>query len=85
MVGIRPRDVVLAESATGTLAGEVALIELLGSEKLVDIRLAGGQKLVAQVRADYPVAAGEHVGVELPLAGLHLFDRESGESLRRQG
>ncbi len=84
VVGIRPQDVVLAESA-GTLTGEVALIELLGSEKLVDIRLTGGQKLVAQVRADYPVAAGEHVSVDLPLAGLHLFDKQSGESLRRQG
>ncbi len=85
VLGIRPQDVELAaEALPGSLAGEVVLVELLGSEKLVDIRLDGGQRLVVQVRADRDIAVGENVRAVISPNAMQLFDEASGESLRRR-
>lgn len=83
VLGIRPQDVELAaEADPGTLSGEVVLVELLGSEKLVDIRLSGGERLIAQVRADHDIAAGENVSARIAASAMQLFDEASGKSLR---
>lgn len=82
-MGIRPQEVLVgAQDESGGLNGIVDMIELLGSEKLIDIRLPDGQKIVAQVRADYQIGIGDKVIASPGLASLHLFDTATGESLR---
>jgi ABC-type sugar transport system ATPase subunit len=83
VLGIRPQEVSLENPDRGdSLTGRVAMIELLGSEKLVEIRLARNQKIIAQVRADHPVAIDDNVQLALGPSNLHLFDQQTGASLR---
>jgi ABC-type sugar transport system ATPase subunit len=75
VLGVRPQDVMIApQPAAGELSGKVELIQLVGSEKLLDLALPGGVRLTAEVRADLPVAAGQAVGVQFDPRQVHLFD-----------
>jgi sn-glycerol 3-phosphate transport system ATP-binding protein len=75
-VGIRPEH--LAPAAQG-LAGEVDLVERLGSESVVHMRLADGSALTVKLQgADL---AAERL-IVAPLPGqLHVFDAESGKRM----
>jgi multiple sugar transport system ATP-binding protein len=82
LLGARPQDVrVHAAQAEYTFAAEVSLVQLLGSEKLVELIYAGGTMLTAQVKADSTLAAGQQVWVGFDPAKLHLFDPASGRNL----
>ncbi len=63
------------------MPGKVSLIELLGSEKLVEVDLKGARVQV-QVRADFAVAENAEVHVQFAPDRLHLFEKESGLSMR---
>lgn len=83
VLGVRPQDVMLeAGETTSMLRGVVKLVELLGSEKLVDIRLSGGERLVVQVRADHAVASGDNVSAHIATSAIQLFDETTGQTLR---
>ena len=74
-VGIRPEHVLLGETG---VAGEVLLVEPIGSEALVHVR-AAGEILVARVTAELRPAKGAAVHVSADPARLHFFDRASGK------
>jgi ABC-type sugar transport system ATPase subunit len=78
VLGIRPHDV-RPHGEDGTLHMEVELVETLGPDAHVHGRVAG-HALVVCLPGSRPVARGQ----TLPLAvtELHLFDDESGASLR---
>jgi ABC-type sugar transport system ATPase subunit len=78
-LGVRPQDVRL--DAAGGVQGEVTLVQLVGSEQLVDLELGGGARITAEVKADVPVEQGARVRVSFDPARLHLFDAESGRNL----
>jgi ABC-type sugar transport system ATPase subunit len=81
-LGVRPQDVRLdAAGAPGTVSGEVTLVQLVGSEQLVDLELGGRARVTAEVKADVLVEQGARVGVSFDPARLHLFDAESGRNL----
>jgi ABC-type sugar transport system ATPase subunit len=82
VVGVRPQDVrVVREPESGTLAATVELIQLVGSEKLLDLLLPGAVRITAEVRADLPVDAGQRVGVEFDAQRVHLFDAATQASV----
>jgi ABC-type sugar transport system ATPase subunit len=82
VLGVRPQDVSLAAPGTAnSLGGAVWLVELLGSEKLVDVALGDKQRFVVEVRADARVAMNDAVGLVLDPDKVHLFDPESGAAL----
>src|SRR5689334_15842714 len=83
-LGIRPQDLVLTDQKSGSLPGTVSLVELLGSEKLVEVELEAGNHLTVQVNADHNAKFHETVHLRLKLDRIHLFDRESGEAVLRQ-
>jgi ABC-type sugar transport system ATPase subunit len=84
VLGVRPQDVSLAPAGTaGSLPGRVWMIELLGSEKLVDVEIGPKQRIVAEVRADARVAINDPVALRFDPARVHLFEPVSGEALRR--
>ncbi|GAW90944.1 TOBE domain-containing protein [Calderihabitans maritimus] len=80
-LGIRPEDVVVGKGESDLIRGEIYVVEPLGRDKLVDVKLGGNRiKLIAS--RDFQGNAGENVGVSLNVANIHLFDKESGKSLR---
>jgi sn-glycerol 3-phosphate transport system ATP-binding protein/multiple sugar transport system ATP-binding protein len=78
-VGVRPHDVRLVSEGEGAPM-DVTIIEALGMESFAHGELAGAT-FVARVEADAGVKKGDaiHVG----FATMHLFDAQSGKSLRR--
>jgi ABC-type sugar transport system ATPase subunit len=60
----------------------VWVVELLGSEKLVEVELSDKRRIIVQVRADRPVRVDELVGVRLNAKSVHIFDARKGRTLR---
>ena len=82
LLGVRPQDLeVLGARRAGAVPATATLIQLVGSEKLVDLAFGAGGRLTAQVKADAAVAAGHRVWVGFDPARLHLFEPASGRNL----
>jgi len=83
VLGVRPQDVTLAPLGTsGAVPAEVWLVELVGSEKLVDLSYADGKRICAEVRADAEVRLNDRVAAMIDPARIHLFDPASGLAIR---
>jgi sn-glycerol 3-phosphate transport system ATP-binding protein len=82
LVGIRPDAVRLGIDAPGPmLTGTVELVEPVGGESFVHLRLQGGQIIVAAVPGRPELVEGASQPVRLDPAAFHPFDRESGRRL----
>ena len=90
LVGIRPEDLRLAQGERpDTLAGVAEIVEHLGSEQLLYLHVAGQaapdgaelKSMVARLPATARLRVGEHVGLAVDTARLHLFDPASGARL----
>ena len=85
VLGVRPQDLALVPAGQAAQAqGSVWVVELLGSEKLVEVTLAEKRRMTVQVRADTPVTVEDAVGIHLDPNRVHLFDAKSGVALRRR-
>jgi ABC-type sugar transport system ATPase subunit len=62
-------------------AGTVHLVEPLGAETLVHVRLDGGETVIVRVREGEPAAAEARVGVHVDAARLRRFDAVTGAHL----
>jgi multiple sugar transport system ATP-binding protein len=84
-VGVRPEDVRLASDApaayTLRLSGTVDVVEPLGSETYVVLRVAG-ELVTARFPPRTRVAPGDVVEAAITPEHLHLFATEGGENLR---
>jgi multiple sugar transport system ATP-binding protein len=72
-VGIRPENIKIADPQRAMLTGEVQIAEHLGGETFLYVALASGETVVAEVRGQAAVAAGERIGVELDAGAIHFF------------
>ncbi|MGQ0652876.1 MAG: ABC transporter ATP-binding protein [Betaproteobacteria bacterium] len=82
VLGVRPQDVrVTPAPGDGALTGAIELVQLVGSEKLLDVVLPGGLRITAEVRADLPVGVGQSIGVEFDEQRIHLFDAATQRSV----
>ena len=59
------------------------MIETLGSEQYVFLKLSDGAQLVSRVPGDFDVQAGQTVAATLVPEKMHLFERESGKAIAR--
>lgn len=75
-VGVRPHDI---HVAAGGAPFAVAIVEALGAESYAHGTIAGAP-FVARVEASTPVKKGDHL--EVAFAEMHLFDKQTGVSLR---
>jgi ABC-type sugar transport system ATPase subunit len=73
-IGIRPEDVAVVRSDEATIAGRVEIVEPIGSDTYLKVRLAAGIPMTARVRPDTAWREGDQVGLRLPIDALHLFD-----------
>jgi ABC-type sugar transport system ATPase subunit len=76
VLGIRPQDLTLSDG--GGVTGRVWVVELVGSEKLVDVEVGEKRRIVVQVRADAPVREEEAVRIHIDPDRAQLFDEETG-------
>ncbi len=80
MMGIRPEDLELAEDGTPGLAGEILVLEPLGSHLLATLRLDGTVLRLAG-DADLGVRVGERLRVRPRPDRIRWFDPESGRAV----
>ncbi|WP_109314472.1 ABC transporter ATP-binding protein [Pseudovibrio ascidiaceicola] len=81
--GIRPENVGLVGEADSHMSGNVELVERLGTESQVHVRLDSGQGITVVTRGTHPVNMGDRVHLNFPAEHCHLFDPE-GEAYPRQ-
>ena len=79
VLGIRPHDFVVHRGERPPLRAAVELVELLGPELQIHARL-GGVPLTVCLETGAGVARGD--ALPLSVRTLHLFDPDTGESLR---
>ena len=84
-VGIRPEHMHLAPGgagATSELRGEVLLVEELGADALLHVRLPGGETpVVARTEGRRPPAQGQAVTLHVQTEDIFAFDPASGSRL----
>ncbi|MDQ0390983.1 ABC transporter ATP-binding protein [Labrys monachus] len=80
-LGIRPSDIRLARpDEAGAIDARVEVVEYLGVEALVDLRV-GAQEFIAQMPAGVRPHPDQTVRIAFDPAGLHLFNSQSGRAL----
>ncbi len=82
-LGIRPENLHLTpvESADLCLSGSLSLIEPLGADTLITVRM-GTTEMTARVGANFRAAIGAPVTLHLNPMHLHLFDTATGLAMR---
>jgi multiple sugar transport system ATP-binding protein len=82
VLGMRPEHLTLdAQSGQQALRGELSLIEPLGAETLLSVRV-GEAELIARVAADFRGRVGDAIALHVAPSALHLFDAADGRALR---
>lgn len=71
-LGVRPEDFHVVESERGWLAGEVDLVEDLGSDRFLHVN-CGGIDVVVRYGGERNFHSGEGIGLEVDGARVHLF------------
>jgi ABC-type sugar transport system ATPase subunit len=85
-LGIRPQDVrLVAPDAPGAIPGRVWVVELTGSERLVEVEIAPKLRITAEVRSDVNPPIDSPAAVAFASDKCHLFDPETGKMLKSQG
>jgi multiple sugar transport system ATP-binding protein len=74
-VGVRPESVQLTPVNSSPLAGSVELVESLGNDTLVHVRLEG-TTLISRMNQRSTLVRGDAVGIHLDLTALHYFDSD---------
>jgi multiple sugar transport system ATP-binding protein len=82
-LGVRPEDLeILPEGTPGALAGEVYVVEPMGNETLVDVRI-GDQRVMARAAREFAAPIGSPIGVRVALKSACFFGPEGTTALHR--
>lgn len=82
-LGIRPDNIELVDKGEGHIAGQVTLVERLGTESQVHIILDNNQTFTVIARGTHPAAVGDRVYLKFPAQHCHVFD-DDGQAYPRQ-
>jgi inositol-phosphate transport system ATP-binding protein len=80
-LGIRPEHLTITAPGRGNLDGEIYVIEPMGREQVVDVRLAGERTVRVLAPPSFAGHIGERIGISVDAEHLHLFDVASRERL----
>jgi inositol-phosphate transport system ATP-binding protein len=78
LMGVRPEDVMLHDE--GHLSGDVFVVEPLGREDMIDVRI-GQHRVAALVSTEKRIKAGNTVRLMLNADKLQFFDPKSNRSI----
>ena len=83
--GIRPEHFELGEVPNSvTIRAKADVVEFLGDDELLHCTIPGHEgDIVAVVASAHRVKPGDVLDLKVPLEKLHLFDKESGNSVAR--
>jgi multiple sugar transport system ATP-binding protein len=84
ILGIRPEHLSVSAPAPKNLPVQVDLVEALGSETFIAVRLVGAEDsplLQARIEPDRPVQIDEQLWLSIAPDKIHLFDSETGQAL----
>jgi multiple sugar transport system ATP-binding protein len=77
LLGVRPEDLVIGGQES-TLAAEVTLVESLGAETILRLKLPGvAAEVLARVPRIASAVSGDRIGLRFDAAQAHLFDTVS--------
>jgi ABC-type sugar transport system ATPase subunit len=77
VLGIRPENITIGQ---GEIQGEVYVVEPLGRDTLVTLNI-GAETIKVIAPSGFKAAPGERVRLAFSGGNVHLFDKETGESL----
>jgi ABC-type sugar transport system ATPase subunit len=74
-VGIRPHEIELVATGDGHLQGQVEIVEPLGAQTIVHVKVAGlpAEMVRVIVSAAFTPRIGDRVGIRVPKESVHLF------------
>jgi multiple sugar transport system ATP-binding protein len=83
-IGIRPESFVLSnsKSAEHDMAGKVYITEPLGEDMIIDISI-GDEMVKAKTQVGFKTDVDDAIFMKVKFDRIHIFDRNSGESLLR--
>jgi ABC-type sugar transport system ATPase subunit len=82
ILGVRPQDVTIVPAGTlGSIPGKVWIVELIGSERLIEVELAPKLRVTAEVRASHRAAIDDAVAIRPDPDNLHVFDPATGMAI----
>jgi multiple sugar transport system ATP-binding protein len=82
-LGIRPEDIEIVPHGTpAALAGEIYVVEPMGNETLVDVRI-GEQRVMARAAREFAAPIGSPIGVRVALKSACFFGPEGTTALHR--
>ena len=83
VAGFRPEHLELGDQPnSATIRAKADVVEFLGDEELLHVTVPGHEgDVVAVVSSEHRVKPGDILDLKLPLEKLHLFDKETGDSL----
>lgn len=81
-LGIRPEHLLLADATPKSVLVAVDLVEALGHETVLSVRLAdNSDTMQVRIEPDRTVRLGEALRLDLPTDKIHLFDAKSGAAI----
>jgi multiple sugar transport system ATP-binding protein len=73
-IGVRPEDLTLVDpGSAGAVTGEIYVVEPMGNETLVDVRV-GGDRLNVRALRGFAAPVGSTIGVTFDPANASFFD-----------
>jgi ABC-type sugar transport system ATPase subunit len=73
-LGVRPETIELVGPGEGDAGGVVDLVESVGADQFVAVRLEGGAGATVRVDAEHAVREGDRVRLRFSPGAVHLFD-----------
>lgn len=81
-LGIRPEHLMLGDSTPKSVLVAVDLVEALGHETVLSVRLAdNSDTMQVRIEPDRPVKLGEALRLDFPTDKIHLFDAKTGGAI----
>ena len=77
-LGFRAEDASVSAAPGAEIEAPVYTMELLGDATMITVR-AGGEMVAVKAGKEYRADIGERVGINVPAAICHVFDRATGE------
>ncbi|GAP99035.1 ABC transporter ATP-binding protein [Leptolyngbya sp. NIES-2104] len=81
-LGIRPEHLMFADSTPKSVLVAVDLVEALGHETVLSVRLAdNSDTMQVRIEPDRPVKLGEALRLDFPTDKIYLFDSKTGAAI----